>query len=191
VKAAHHKGHTHKHAHHNVKHRHHTAKHHPVHHRKHATKHAHHVHAKATHAGHAKARGLALSPGDVACCTAEALAAALCLQGVSVSDEDVLALYWHTASDPDAGASILATLVAAWRFGLGGIRPAWYMEAATGELLTASTAPLILGLQLPEGPHTVLAEDGRWWSWGEPWCPCDFPDAVVEEAWAVEWAVAA
>ena len=92
------------------------------------------VHAVAKPAVHAKATGLALGDG-VACCAAEALAASLRLQGVRVSDEDVLALYWHTAGDPDSGASIVATLEAAWRFGLGGVRPAWYMPAATGELL--------------------------------------------------------
>ena len=165
-----------------------TSKHHPVHHAKAATAHAHHVTAKAKHPAHAKARGLALAPGEVACCAAEALAASLRLAGHAVSDEDVLGLYWHTADDPDTGASITATLEAAWRYGLGGIRPAWYMAAATGELLSAGTAPLILGLQLPEGPHTVLADAGRWWSWGESWCPCEFPDAVIEEAWAVSWS---
>jgi hypothetical protein len=69
-----------------------------------------------------KKRGLAL--GDsVACCAAEALAASLRLAGHAVSDEDVMALYWHTADDEDTGASIEATLEAAWRFGLGGVRP--------------------------------------------------------------------
>jgi hypothetical protein len=49
---------------------------------------------------------------------------------------------------------------------------------------------LILGLDLPEAPHTVLATPDGWWSWGEPYCPrCEFPDAVIEEAWAVSWAV--
>ena len=143
------------------------------------------VHTKAKHPKHAKAVGLALGDG-VACCAAEALAASLRLQGVRVSDEDVLGLYWHTASDPDAGASIVATLEAAWRFGLGGVRPAWYMEAATGELLSLSTAPLILGLELP-GPHAVLATPDGWWSWGELHDPAEWPDAVVESAWAVAW----
>lgn len=64
-----------------------------------------------------------LSVGDVACCSAEALAASLRLLGVPVGDEDVLALYWRTAADADAGASISATLEAAQRFGLAGVRP--------------------------------------------------------------------
>jgi hypothetical protein len=68
-------------------------------------------------------RQLALGEG-VACCSAQALAASLRLAGVPVSDDDVLALYWRTASDADAGASILATLEAASRFGLARVRPA-------------------------------------------------------------------
>ena len=48
-------------------------------------------------------------------------------------------------------------------------------------------ASVILGLELPEGPHAVLAERGRWWSWSQPWPPAAFPDAVIEEAWAVTW----
>lgn len=46
---------------------------------------------------------------------------------------------------------------------------------------------LILGVDLP-GPHAVLATPDGWWSWGELHCPCEFPDAVIEEAWAVSWA---
>ena len=45
---------------------------------------------------------------------------------------------------------------------------------------------VILGLELP-GPHAVLAEQGRWWSWSQPWPPAAFPDAVVEECWQVVW----
>jgi hypothetical protein len=45
-------------------------------------------------------------------------------------------------------------------------------------------ASVILGLQLPEGAHTVCAEPRGWWSWGGLW---EFPGAVVEEAWAVVW----
>jgi hypothetical protein len=66
-------------------------------------------------------RKLALGEG-VACCSAEALAASLRLAGVPVGDEDVLALYWRTAADADAGATISATLEAASEFGLAGVR---------------------------------------------------------------------
>lgn len=45
---------------------------------------------------------------------------------------------------------------------------------------------LILGVDLP-GPHAVLTVPGGWWSWGEPYDPATWPDAVVEEAWAVTW----
>ena len=152
------------------------------------------VHAKAKHATHAKAVALALGDG-VACCAAEALAASLRLQGVRVSDEDVLGLYWHTADDPDAGASILATLEAAWRFGLGGVRPRRFgpafpaAEAPFGPAFAmgAVAHPVILGLELP-GSHAVLADAGGWWSWGELHDPTEWPDAVVESAWAVTWA---
>jgi hypothetical protein len=174
----------------------------PAHaHHKAATGHAHKHHKAAKHHKVAHkhkgtvARGLAL--GDaVACCAAEALAASLRLAGHAVSDKDVLALYWHTASDPDAGATVLATLEAAWRFGLGGVRPVFrevmpsdnpgLAQAPPEDGLRATRAGLILGVDLP-GPHAVLADAGRWWSWGEPWCPCEFPDAVIEEAWAVSW----
>src|SRR5260221_14714588 len=58
------------------------------------------------------------SPGtDVACCSAEALGLLL-----GWGADEVLALYWRTASDLDSGASILDTLTAcelpAERFGL-------------------------------------------------------------------------
>jgi hypothetical protein len=43
---------------------------------------------------------------------------------------------------------------------------------------------LILGVDLP-GPHAVLATPDGWHSWGELYDPAGFPDAVVEEAWAV------
>ena len=46
---------------------------------------------------------------------------------------------------------------------------------------------LIIGADLP-GPHAVLAEPGRWWSWGERYDPSAFPGAVIEECWAVSWS---
>lgn len=134
--------------------------------------------------------------GDVALCCARAVAESLRLAlGVAVSDEDVLALYWRTADDADEGASILATLAAAARFGLGGYRP-----VALRADLRVSVNPgdpsdqfspqlghrlhaLILGVDVP-GPHAVLATPDGWWSWGElyePWTD------DIEEAWAVSW----
>ncbi|MGH3402669.1 MAG: hypothetical protein ACRDRJ_09205 [Streptosporangiaceae bacterium] len=67
-----------------------------------------------------------LSPGDVCCCGAEALAASLRLAGASVAAGDVLELYFNTARDPDEGATVLATLRAAREYGLGGVRPRWF-----------------------------------------------------------------
>ena len=157
-----------------------------------------------------KKTGLALAPGDVSCCAAQALAASLRLAlGVAVHDEDVLALYWRTAADPDEGASILATLEVAAEFGIAGVRlasfrplhldddvplPAGQFYAdGFGELDHAlgrgcHDGSIILGLDLPAGPHAVSsAPDGPWWSWGEPYSPEHFAGAVIEDAWAVTW----
>ena len=203
------KGHTHKHA---ASRKHHarTTKHHP--------KVLGHViggnvvggraHTKAKHPHHAK--GLALVPGDVACCTAEALAASLRLSGWPVGDQDVLALHKLTGADDERGAPILATLEAASAFGLAGCQPYRVIDGSLGHLdvhfgragvievphadelshvgdRVIHESSLILGLDLP-GPHAVLATPDGWWSWGELWCPCEFPDAVIEEAWEVSWS---
>ena len=134
---------------------------------------------------------------DVACCAAEALAWSLRLAGWPVGVADVLALYKLTADGPDAGASILATLDAAYTFGLAGVRPVSFEIAGPGSASASKQThagpgprhqrtPLILGLELP-GPHAVCQQDGQWWTWGEPYDPDCFPDAVIEEAWAVTW----
>jgi hypothetical protein len=137
---------------------------------------------RAANAKKAKAhprRKLALAEG-VACCSAEALAASLRLAGHAVTDADVLALYWHTARDEDAGAPILATLEAAGEYGLAGVRPVSFRVAEPGDW------GLILGLTLP-APHAVLDTGAGWMSWGEPWPAWAFPDAAIEEAWEVTW----
>jgi hypothetical protein len=149
-------------------------------------------HELADKSKHKKA-GLALAPGDVACCAAQAAAASLWLAlGVRVHDEDVLGLYWRTAADPDEGASVLDTLRAVHEYGLAGARPEPSCEYAArllGSLGSDRNRSLILRLTLPEGPHAVTAApDGTWWSWGEPYGPEDFPGAVVESAWAVSWS---
>jgi hypothetical protein len=172
------KGHTHKHAgthkHHAHGHKHHPAK--PPVHGHGGT--GQHVHVKAKH--HKHARGL--TPGDVACCAAEALAASLRLADWPVGAEDVLALHGLTADATGAGATMLATLEAASEFGLAGRRPRSFG-------LASLLAPgVILGLALPAGRHFVTDDGESWWSWGEPCCPCcEFPDAVIEEAWEVAW----
>jgi hypothetical protein len=137
--------------------------------------------AHLAHLGHGakaapKKRQLALGAG-VACRSAEAVAASLRLTGRPVSDAAVLALYQRTASDPDAGASIAATLEAAGESGLAGARLTSYglaemyisdrSQLLIGEVmpsepglhdsptypgLRASRAGLILGVDLP-GPH--------------------------------------
>lgn len=232
------------------------------------------------------------SPGyDLACCSAEAVAMCLRLAtglAVPVTEDDVLALYFATAGDPDDGAAIEDTLEAAARLGVAGAFLPQFAErgvhlagqaavpadvqhvgvpaagiaarhagreplaavtagrlacesvpgadgvleepvvpisecghglilgidaldavalcrvsgcslaraypAAAGECTTAlypwtgNAAPnLILGLDLPEGPHAVLATPGGWWSWGELYDPSEFPGAVIEEAWEVRW----
>jgi len=158
-----------------------TAKHTPTATKKAAT--AHGQKARRTAAQVKAAHITALSPG-VACCSAEALAASLRLSGVAVSDRDVLALYKRTADSPDAGASIWATLEAAWRHGLAGVRPLDFRPVDLAGVTSGSG--LILGLELPEGPHAVAGgDDGGVWSWGRLWDMTD--EAVVEEAWQVTW----
>jgi hypothetical protein len=157
-----------------------------------------------------------LSPGClVACCSAEAVAMSLRLAGGSVTDDDVLALYFATADDPDDGASIADTLEVAGQFGLGLIRPTrfGFVDLAGKQALDNASLPfvqgphfedmdlgevndsfgqglahgLILGLDLPEGPHAVYATEAGWWSWGELYPASAFSDAVIGEAWAVTW----
>jgi hypothetical protein len=148
---------------------------------------AHHAAAvKARRAKRAKRRGW--SPDeDVALCTARAFAESLRLAtGRPVADADVLDVYWATASDADAGASIVATAEAILAGGLGGYFPA-RVDHVYIDSPDLAAGPLLLGLALPE-PHTVtVGPDGGWWSWGEPFDPAEWPGLVVEEAWAVTW----
>jgi hypothetical protein len=130
-------------------------------------------------------RQLALGEG-VACCSAEALAASLRLTGRPVTDADVLALYRRTAADLDAGASILATLEAAAEYGLAGIRPVTWGPVEAADFMPADIPGLILGLSLP-APHAVLDTGSEWITWGQAWPAWAFPDAVLEEAWTIEW----
>ena len=144
-----------------------------------------------------KRRALAL-PGDVACCAAEAVAASLVLVNPALSSAvdavAVLELHRAAGGDDDAGASILAVLQAAGKHGLAG---ASLLDALTCADTEAGLCfcwsqdwptPVLLGLELPEGPHAVLATADGWWSWGGLYDPAAFPGAVVEEAWAVTWA---
>jgi hypothetical protein len=144
----------------------------------------------------------------VACCSAEALAASLRLAGQLVTDADVLALYSYTASGPDEGATIEATLRAAAEHGLAGVRPVTFEMAppcapavrwpacprcALFRGLTAypggGGGDLILGVTLPGGPHALaLDPSGSVWSWGDLWSLDQLQAGPAEEAWAVIWA---
>lgn len=179
-----------------------TRKHHPVHHKaaakgaqggKGAPPHStgSPVHVVRKIGGHPKPRKL--SPGDVACCSARAVGTLL-----GLTDDEVLALYWQTASDPDSGASIERTLSVAGVPMINMLDEHHPFSARGFEFRSPERiwndgdldlAPvghgLILGLALPEGPHAVLATGDGWWSWGELYDPSGFPGAVIEEAWAV------
>jgi hypothetical protein len=156
-----------------------------------AARHAAAVKASKTRAANARKakahprRQLALGSA-VACCCAEALAASLRLSGWPVTDADVLALYLRTARDPDAGASILATLETAAEFGLAGIRPVTWEPSEPGDFMPAHMPGLILGLALP-APHAVLDTGSEWISWGQAWPVSAFGEVVIEEAWEVTW----
>ena len=158
--------------------------HHPI--RNHPAHHPHHAHHQPAKVKAPKKR--LWSPGwDVACCSAEALGLLL-----GWDWQQVLELYWRTASEPDVGATIRSTLEAVAdlpRFAplvqpRAQILPTPAMAAVASE---AAQHPhgLILGLQLEE-PHAVaVTPDGRWWSWGEPFNPGDWPELIIDEAWAV------
>lgn len=169
-----------------------------------------------------KVQGAAKKPrqftpdGDVALCSARAVAESLRLAlGVAVADEDVLELYWRTADDADAGASILATLEAAAEFGLTGVRPggvgAWrrlvlkpqpschppYAEAHITQLWPASTfrGPALIPDSGPLPVQVILGVNLP-----APHAVLATPDGwwswgelhepwtgEIEEAWAVSW----
>lgn len=140
---------------------------------------AHHLHAVAKHAGHPTPAKWSPT-ADVACCAAEALAASLRLTGRTVTDRDVLDLYWLTADDADAGAGLWATIEAATEYGLAGVRP---LDARPAE--HAGTG-VILGVDLAER-HAVTVDGHGVWTWGA-WRPvsCGLLDAA-DEAWAITW----
>lgn len=128
------------------------------------------------------------SPGvDVACCSAQALGTLLGWDWSQVLD-----LYWRTADGPDAGASIEDTLLAV-RPGVAPVPEApWFAVHSSGShpglpgtSRESTWGGLILGVDLP-GSHAIAVKpDGTWWSWGEPFDPAEWPDMVIDEAWAV------
>jgi hypothetical protein len=128
----------------------------------------------------AKAKQLALGD-DVACCSAEALAASLRLSGWPVTNEDVLALYRLTAADDDVGATIQEALEAAMWAGLAGVRVTAYWPASPA-------SPAVL-LGLTEPAHAVLATPEGWWSWGQLYEHEFLASAGIDEAWELRWAL--
>lgn len=142
---------------------------------------AHKAPVKKTAAQARTAHARALSPGGVSCCSALAVAASARLSGWPVADEDVLDLYRLTADSHSAAPSILATLDAAYVFGLAGVRPVSFEPVDLDD-----PAAVILGLDLPEAPHAVtLDPSGAVWSWDALYDLTS--EAVVEEAWLVTW----
>ena len=145
---------------------------------------AHHHHHKAKH--HPKAKKHGWTPdGDVALCVPRAVAESLRLAlGVTITDEDVLDLYWSVAGSADEGAAIPDVLGAVHRGGLHGHRPVFKPLAVSLQYGAGLlNYPVICGVDCPQ-PHAVVACQGVWWSWGEPWEP--WTDQVTE-AWAVTW----
>lgn len=132
----------------------------------------------ARHHQHAKPTGW--TPGAVACCAAEALAAVLRRTGRPVTDEDVLALYWRTASDPDAGATIEDTIAAAMDYGLAGVR---LVDARPAARLGDG---VVLAVDLAE-PHAVVLDGPGVWSWGEWWPTSPALLGAATEAWELTW----
>lgn len=158
-----------------------TSKHTPSATRKAAT--AHKQKAQRTAAQVKTAHLRAWTPdGAVALCTARAFAESLRIAtGRAVADAAVLDVYWATAERADTGASILATADAILAEGLGG-----YFPLSVVPVDLDDPAAVILGLDMPEGRHTVAVGDGGTvWSWGAPYSLTY--NAVVEEAWAVNW----
>lgn len=125
------------------------------------------------------ARGLAI--GDLyPVCVPEALAASLRVLGYPVTDADIMDLFWWAAGDAEVGCSIQAAIEAAGERGLAGVRLTYAEMVEYGQPDCA-----ILGLAGPQ--HTVYATGDGWWTWGTLAQPQEFPDAIIEEAWAVTW----
>ena len=139
---------------------------------------------KAGHAYHpAKASKGAVHQGlshdGVDGCVAEAIAASLRLQGQEVQEEDVLELYWRTASTPTEGALIEVSLRAAHEHGLAG----WYPSYCPAIIPAPGT---ILGYDDWEGiaPHAVTLSHGGVVTWRELH---PLPLVAPDEIWALSW----
>lgn len=105
----------------------------------------------------------------------------------------VLDLYFRTTDDADAGASISGTLDAVKEWSDAGRLPVVEVTnqvipqgaGVFGDIGIPLGHGLILGADLPGSHALIVKPDGSWWSWGEPFNPADWPDMVIDEAWAV------
>lgn len=124
-------------------------------------------------------RGAPLTLDDMPVCAVQALAESLHIAGKEVDRDDVLALF-HMAGSPEDGLSILETLVAAQMFGMAGAYPIFRPARKL-------TDGVLVGITIPEGPHTVTMSGTGYRTWGE-WRPV-LPgfEYDVEEAWEVSW----
>lgn len=121
----------------------------------------------------------------VACCAAEAVAASLRLAGHQVTGGQVLELHQLAGGGDDDGVSIGEALSAAWLFGLAGRKPADMRHIALDGPLAGS---LIVGLELPGGPHAVTVDPGgQVWSWGERVPLASLQPQALIDAWVVTW----
>lgn len=125
-------------------------------------------------------RGAGLTLDDMPVCAVQALAESLHIAGKEVDRDDVLALFHMAGGDLVKGLSILETLVAAQVFGLGGAHPIFRPARSL-------TDGVVVGITVPEGPHTVTVAGSGYRTWGE-WRPVlpGFEDDI-EEAWEVSW----
>jgi hypothetical protein len=122
-----------------------------------------------------------LSPGGVAICAFEALAASLYIQtGFMPGPAESLMLYWRAAHEPGEGASLPDAIAVARAYGLAG----WYPDFQPAPLIAPG---VVLGYTEWDGDsdaHAVTVCPGGFISWREFW-PADVfrPD----EAWALTW----
>lgn len=144
-----------------------------------SAQHRKHVHVVRHHAK--QAAPTSWSPNlEVACCAAEALAASARLAGRTVTDADVLALYWLTACHPEQGATLEATIAAAGVFGLGGARLVDARPAA------ALGNGVVVGTDLQQR-HAMTVDGHGVWTWGA-WRPVNCGTlAAADEAWELTW----
>lgn len=120
---------------------------------------------------------------DLGCCVAEAVSTSLRLSGFPVTEQDIISLFWQAGGDQDEGVTIPDMIMTVSESGIVSCQ----LEKLDLDAIDLETSDVILGLNLPS-PHAVLATPDGWWSWGGLFSPCEFPDAIIEEAWSVSWA---